>query len=163
MIPKCLNILIQIQIFNMSDKFGLSFQYLMSLRQPYPISLWWVDQNIDTLQRAKSLKQKLGKFDELSLKPTKNYNEETFINDVMQLEGGRKPSLDSSMGWALAWLKEFFRGICLLLMSRMVWTGPLACLVLSTVCMWIRVRVFGLEYWSQSIAYYQFNEGVDKS
>ena len=79
MIPKCLNILIQIQIFNMSDKFGLSFQYLMSLRQPYPISLWWVDQNIDTLQRAKSLKQKLGKFDELSLKPTKNYNKETFI------------------------------------------------------------------------------------
>ena len=32
-------------------------------------------------------------------------------------------------------------------MSQMVRTGPLVCLVLSSVCLWIRVMVFGLEYW----------------
>ena len=35
-------------------------------------------------------------------------------------------------------------------------TEPLACLVLSSIWKWIRVRVFYLEHWPYSIVYYQF-------
>ena len=34
------------------------------------------------------------------------------------------------------------------------WTGPLACLCLSSVCKWIRVRVFDPEYCSLPVMYY---------
>ena len=36
----------------------------------------------------------------------------------------------------------------------MVWTGPLACLSLSSAWKWIRVRVFNLEYCSSPVLYY---------
>ena len=35
-----------------------------------------------------------------------------------------------------------------------MWTGPLVCLCLSSVCKWIRVRVFDLEYCSSPVLYY---------
>ena len=36
----------------------------------------------------------------------------------------------------------------------MAWTGPLACLSLSSIWKWIRVRVFGLKYCSPPVLYY---------
>ena len=53
--------------------------------------------------------------------------------------------------------------LSLTFLHYMLWinrTGPLACLVLFSVWMWIRVRVFGLDCWSHSIVYYQFSESV---
>ena len=49
-------------------------------------------------------------------------------------------------------LKRIWRA--LISVTEMTWTGPLACLCLSSVCKWIRVRVFDPEYFSLPVFYY---------
>ena len=61
--------------------------------------------------------------------------------------------------WSLRIIFLDFKYLC----HGWVRTGPLACLVLSSIWNWRRFRVFGLEYWSYSIVYYQFNECEGKS
>ena len=47
---------------------------------------------------------------------------------------------------------------------EITWTGPLARLCLSSVCKWIRIRVFGLEYCSLPVLYYhQMNVDIINS
>ena len=46
--------------------------------------------------------------------------------------------------------------------TELMWTGPLACLSLSSVCEWIRVWIFDSEYCSLPVLYYHQMKGESR-